>query len=412
MSGLLHNGQVVGGENGDLLYGDRNHTAYWQEDKLGKYNAYNVLPHLADGVIDTAGLTGTIEGDVVTISGTTSAPFNLNLYSSPTALPDWWVPDSDLYLVLDKRGTAPRYIYVRILYYDANNTLTVFGSYNRDTTIHIPADFDGIGLIVRIYVATGRTVDGSVEPQLMNALTNAQLTAAVDARSDGFSNPPMLTIIDDDGNEKFYTELLPLIESRGVSITSAVIPSRAADSTSTHMTWENVVDASRRGAEIVNHTYNHLTGELVAEMTEQEVWLNFQKARNTIESYGLSGGKYLVFAGSSGSYTQAQKAAERSCVCSFRAGGNALNYRGELDPYYISRYRVQTDGYDYDPDQLKALIDNCLENGGWMVWMIHTSEAVWTSLDGLTGITAAIDYAIAQGLPIVSVDTGYRTYIA
>ena len=46
MSGLLHNGQLVGGENGDLLYGDRNHDAYWQEDKLGRYNAYNVLPHL------------------------------------------------------------------------------------------------------------------------------------------------------------------------------------------------------------------------------------------------------------------------------------------------------------------------------------------------------------------------------
>lgn len=411
MSGLLHNGQLVGGENGDLLYGNRNHTAYWQEDKLGRYNAYNVLPHMADGDIDSAGITGTIEDDVVTISGTTTAPFNLNIYSSATELPEWWVPDSDLYLTLEKGGTTPRYIYLRILYYDANNTLTVFGSYNHDTTIHIPAGFDGVGLIVRVYVATGRTVDGHIKPQILNALTNAQLTAAVNTPKEKFANPPMLTIIDDDGNTKFYTELLPLIESRGVSITSAVIPSRAADSTSTHMTWAQVEDASKRGAEIVNHTYNHLTGELVSEMTEQEVWLNYQRARNTIASHGITGAGYLVYAGASGSYAKAQSAAKHSNKCAFRAGGNAVNYRGSFDPYYINRYRVQTDGYDYDPDQLKALIDNCLENGGWMVWMIHTSEAVWTSRNGLAGITAAIDYAIEQGLPVVSIDTGYRTYI-
>lgn len=409
--GLLHNGTLVGGNNGDILYSAQNHNAEWSTDRLREYNAYNMLPHLSDQNIDSDGLTGSVVDDTITVSGTTTGPFFINYYSNATALPDWWIPGRDVSLIFNATGSATSDMFLRIRYYDAGGTEHTFGDYKESQTISIPETFDGVGLIIRFFVASGRTVNGSVRPQLLNAMSNEELTKRIN-QGDVFTNPPMLTIIDDDGNVGFYTDLLPLVESRGVSISSAVISDRANTEYSTHMTWAQIEDASKRGAEIVNHTFDHLTGDRVANMTEQEVWLNYQRARNTLATHGINGAGYLVYAGASGSYDKAQNAAKHSNKCAFRAGGNAINYRGSFDPYYINRYRVQTDGYDYDPDQLKALVDKCLEEGGWMVWMIHTSETVWTTLNGLAGITAAVDYAIEKGLPVVSVDTGYRMYIA
>lgn len=409
--GLMHNGTVVGGNNGDILYSAQNHNAEWSTERLREYNSYNMLPHLSDRTIASDGLTGSVVDDTITVSGTTTGPFFINYYSNATELPDWWIPGRDVSLIFNATGSATSDMFLRILYYDTNGDMHVFGDYRSTQVISVPTSFDGVGLIVRFFIATGRTVNGSVRPQLLNAMSNEELTKRIN-QSDVFTNPPMLTIIDDDGNVGFYTDLLPLVESRGVSISSAAISDRANRNVETHMTWAQIEDASKRGAEIVNHTFDHLTGDRVVNMTEQEIWLNYQKARNTLASHGLPGAGYLVYAGASGSYEKAQSAAKHSNQCAFRASGNTINYRGNFDPYYINRYRVQTDGYDYDPDQLKALVDQCLEEGGWMVWMIHTSEAVWTTLNGLAGITAAIDYAIEKGLPVVSVDTGYRTYIA
>jgi len=409
--GLLHNGTLVGGDNGNILYSAQNHDAEWNADRLREYNSYNMLPHLSDRTIASDGLTGSVVDDTITVSGTTTGPFFINYYSNATELPDWWIPGRDVSLIFNATGSATSDMFLRILYYDTNGNTHGFGDYRSTQVINIPSSFDGVGLIVRFFIATGRTVNGSVRPQILNAMSNEELTKRIN-QNDVFTNPPMLTIIDDDGNVGFYNDLLPLVESRGVSISSAAISYRANSGSVTHMTWEQIEDASKRGAEIVNHTFDHLTGDRVANMTEQEVWLNYQRARNTLAAHGLPGAGYLVYAGASGSYDKAQSAAKHSNKCAFHAGGNTINYRGSFDPYNISRYRVQTDGYDYDPDQLKALIDKCLAEGGWMVWMIHTSETVWTTLDGLAGITAAIDYAIEKGLPVVSVDTGYRTYIA
>lgn len=408
--GLMHNGTVVGGNDGDVLYSAQNHNAEWGVDKLREYNSYNMLPHLSDRTIASDGLTGSVVDDIITVSGTTTGSFFIDYYSNATELPDWLIPGRSISLIFNATGSATSDMYLRILYYDTDGNIHSFGVYRSTQAIDIPSSFDGVGLIVRFYVPTGRTVNGSVRPQLLNAMSNEELTKYIN-QGDVFTNPPMLTIIDDDGNEKFYSELLPLVTSKGVSITSAVIPDRANTGYSTHMTWEQILDASKNGAEIVSHTFNHLTGDLVQNMTEQEIWLNYQKANNTIASHGLPGSDFLVYAGASGSYATAQSAASHSSKCAFKAGGNVLNYRGQFNRYYINRYRIQTDGYNYEPEQLKTLIDYCLANGGWMVWMMHTSETAWTELNGLAGITAAVDYAIEKGLPVVNVATGYKYYI-
>ena len=411
MSSILHDGTIIGGQNGQILYSGDNHTGEWSSDRLNEYNCYNFLPHIPDQTISSDGLAGNVINDVITVEGETTGPFFINYYYDENELPEWFAPGKTIYLILDKSGEDVTDLGFRIIYVDSNGDSHTFGTYNKTQVIHIPSDFDGVGLVARFYVPTGRTVDGSVHPQILNALTNAQLSQLVNTQ-DVVSNPPMLTIIDDDGNEKFYTQLLPLIESRGVPITSAIVPHFADDHEEHphHMTWAQIEDANRRGADIVSHSYDHLTWDRMQNMTEQEIWLNYQKSRNIMESHGCMGGRYGVYSGATSLHQIAIDAGKKAFRCAF-GQGESINYRGELDPYNIMRYRLQREEYDLDADKIKPLVDKCLAEGGWMVWIFHTSETVWTTKNGLENITEAIDYAIAQGLPIVTVDTGYKTYI-
>lgn len=411
MPGILHNGTIVGGTSGQILYSADNHTGEWSNDRLNEYNCYNYLPHLADQTIDSDGLTGNVTNDVITVAGETTGPYFINYYYNVNDLPDWFIPGTDIYLVMDKTGSDIVDLGFRIIYVDGNGDSHTFGTYNRTQNIHIPLDFDGVGLVVRFYVPTGRTVNGSVRLQLLNAMSNLQLTQLANQK-DVISNPPMLTLTDDDGNVKFYTDLLPLIESRGVPITSCVIPYRADNPSQFpyHMTWEQIEDANRRGADIISHSYDHMTWDIMQNKTEQEIWLNYQKARNTLESHGCMGGQYMAYSGATSLHEVARNAGKKACRCAY-GQGEQINYRGTIDPYNIMRYRLQREEYDLDPEKIKPLVDKCLTEGGWMVWIFHTSETVWTTKNGLSAITECIDYAISQGLPIVNTDVGYKTYI-
>ena len=412
MSKLLKNGAIIGTDQYNaVLFSSKNHKAEWNNEFVDN-NAFNYIDPKSNVAETTKnGITYSITDGIITVEGTAESAFNLDYYNNVASLPDWFKAGESYYLQFESSGNKTQDMYMRIISYDSNRNATTMGVYNKTQKITIPSDFSDVGLVIRFYVPTGREVDGSVKPGLFNGYTNELLSNMVDQQNQSNTPPPMLTIIDDDGNPKFYTDLLPLIQSKGVPISSAIIPERANAGSANHMTWEQVIDAYQKGADIINHTFDHLTGDRIDEMDEFEVWNNYQKANNTIRSKGISGGGYLVFAGASGSTSQAQEAASLSCDCAFLSVGNEMNYKGSVDPYKIKRYRVQTDGYNYDIDQLKSLIDNCYRNGGWMVWMIHTSEAVWESLNGLSAITAAIDYAKQKGLSIVNVATGYRNYI-
>lgn len=226
----------------------------------------------------------------------------------------------------------------------------------------------------------------------------------------------MLTIIDDDGNAKFIDDLLPLIASKGISISSAVIPNKVG--TGSYMTWAQIETAYAGGAEILSHSYNDIGSSDIANMTEQEVWYDYIRARHAIESHGITTANCLVYVGGSGSSDKAISAAKKVYDCAITAnggstGGNTWNFKGDLDKYTLRRFRLDssdtTGDVNYDLDTMKALIDHTIQNGGWMIWMMHTSMNTWTST-AKTALTSAIDYAITQGLPIVSVDTGYRNY--
>ena len=63
-------------------------------------------------------------------------------------------------------------------------------------------------------------------------------------------NKPLLTIIDDDGNKHFLSDVVPLINDIKKPISSAVVPTRVGSNVN-YMTWDEIKECSEEGAEIL-----------------------------------------------------------------------------------------------------------------------------------------------------------------
>ena len=227
----------------------------------------------------------------------------------------------------------------------------------------------------------------------------------------------LLTIIDDDSNIRYYTDIYPIAKDKKVSISSAVIVGNIGKNNN-WMTWDNINDAYCNGMEMLCHTYSH-------PLTTDQGWPynldffeeDYRKACNILKTYGIIP-NLLVFSGSSGRYDICQEACKRASFDgAFLAGDNKITF-GDTDRYKIPRFRIGNDSnYHWELPLLKGMINKLSSSGGWMVWMMHTSsQKGW--VEGTEKGSSAymlgeiIDYARANNIKIVTADYGFKkTYM-
>lgn len=263
------------------------------------------------------------------------------------------------------------------------------GGFNNTGLPFVPADYEGR---IQALEKAVESLDGSAD----------------------VSPEPMLAIIDDDGYKKFTTLLLPIVQEKGVPIASAVVVGNAngensEDVTSVVMGWTEVETAYLAGAEILSHTYCHLSQAIAETMTKTQIQQDYQRAQYGMRKHGINADG-LVFAGNSVSMDICQEACKLVYTYGFKSYGDVINFKGSIDPYKINRYKIEPDGSLNETD-LKALIDTLVSGGtGWMVWMIHTSDGGFQQAQADI-ISTVIDYAIEQGVEIVTTECGVRHYL-
>ncbi len=221
----------------------------------------------------------------------------------------------------------------------------------------------------------------------------------------------MLTIIDDDGYKKFKKFLLPIIQSKNVPIASAVVTARVngevPEYTDFIMNWDDILECESWGAEIISHSHTHLTSKYVADMTYEQIVENYQRSKDLLAEHGINS-EGFVYCGASATLEKCQKACQEVFNYGISNGQNKTNYAGETNRYKIKRYTVNP---DKSSDELKAMIDALLsDNTGWMVWMVHTSDAGFQQ--GFADILSeVIDYALESGIEIVTTQKGVESYV-
>lgn len=369
-------------------------------DKTDAKDTTELVPRLTNGDTVKNGVTFSYLNGTTTINGTATSATYFKLFGDINNLPDGITAGLRYFIDIAHSGGKTARIRVEC---KTNGATSYIYDDDRSTSLLIPSGTTGLVIYIYVY-STGVVENERMTISLRRALTNYALSNSVLPPNPG----AMMTIIDDDGALGFYTQLLPIIKSKHIPIASAIVGSKIGVAPA-YMTWEQVEECFAEGAEILNHTYMHY-GETDETRLTNEIRMDYTRNANLMQAHNIPTGDIVVYPGGSGNMVTAQAAAKRFASAAFRSNGNKLNLINQIEPFYIDRYRIETE-YSYNLDQMKGLIDNCLAKGGWMVWMIHTSSGYNWNENALSAVSQAIDYAISSGLPIVTARYGIERYI-
>lgn len=360
----------------------------------------DLVPRLSNGDTVKNGVTFSYLNGTTTINGTATSAAYFKLCGDTNSLPDGVIAGRRYFIDIAHNGGTTARVRVEC---KVDGTTSYIYDGDKSTPLLIPSGATGLAIYIYVY-STGIVENESITVSFRRALTNFALSNSILPPNPG----AMMTIIDDDGALGFYTQLLPIIRTKHIPIASAIVGSKIGVNPA-YMTWEQVEECFADGAEILNHTYMHY-GETDETRPTNEIRMDYTKNANLMWAHNIPTGDILVYPGGSGNLITAQVAAKRFASAAFRANGNKLNLINQINPFYIDRYRIESD-YSYDIDQMKGLIDNCIAKGGWMVWMIHTSSGYNWNESALSAVSQSIDYAISSGLPIVTARYGIERYI-
>lgn len=245
-------------------------------------------------------------------------------------------------------------------------------------------------------------------------------------KSIDYNPPKMITLIDDDGFIYFHSYLLPIIKEMGVPITSAIIGSYTFEPEATNhgrMTWENVSECQRWGAEICSHAYNNIGSDelpIIDEfgnqvMSDNEILRDLHLSRNIIKQNG-GNADCLVYPNKSDMYDGIDKVAKLAGYkyC-FTGGTQHIHMRGSIQPYWIDRFSM--DDKLLDLNTMKSMVDTYwgTKTTGWMVCKMHTSFNDWKDAEKrdimLANLREWILYVQSKGITFVTLEVGANEYI-
>ena len=211
---------------------------------------------------------------------------------------------------------------------------------------------------------------------------------------------PLVTFIDDDGDDGTLTKLKPLFTAKNVPIGIALMN-----------TSKIIIDVNKRadvlnlqnnyGWEILSHTMTHIDIDL---STRTEVENDCKNLLDIFNGYG--------FNVRSIAYPWGKVGDKRDIISKyFMSGYNTNTGYNTIDStktYGILRYGIGSNMIAEMTTlaQFKALIDTVKINNGWLVLMIHADYAG----NDMQLISDVLDYIIAQGIEIATPNEGLMTF--
>ncbi len=215
----------------------------------------------------------------------------------------------------------------------------------------------------------------------------------------------IITIVDDDGRRDFMTRFLPMIEEKKISISTAVVPKWIGKKEG-FMSWDEIAECERGGAEVLCHTLKHRDVEPTEEMTVEEIEKEYAKARKILKEHGYNS-DVLVYSHRTGYVEKAQQAAAKVFGCGLIHECYENNIAG-ADLYRLNRYLIEG-AMAERPWELIDWVKKVKREGGWMIWELHCGTK-WLTDEAFDNLEKAIDYAGERGVEIVTAQEGYERF--
>ena len=236
---------------------------------------------------------------------------------------------------------------------------------------------------------------------------------------------PMITFIDDDGNPAFYTHILPLMRKYSFPYCSAYIY-RSDNGDADHMSISQLREIVEAGGEILGHGNTDLL-TLPIEQAESDV----KNIRDIMLEKGFRLNGYCYPSGGTNEEIREMMTKYYDYAIYTAVSGHPINV-GMLANYYIIRCNcggyydtVSGDYASYNSasiEYFKKVIDDCIENNGWIVFMSHIFPMTeghklpqWQDVDQLKlldDIMAYIKQKIDSGanLKVVTASEGFNVH--
>jgi peptidoglycan/xylan/chitin deacetylase (PgdA/CDA1 family) len=203
-------------------------------------------------------------------------------------------------------------------------------------------------------------------------------------------NGPIVTIIDDDSYDQFFTLWKPITDAKNFKMTLAVT-NNSLDTTS-KMTLAELQQLKTEGFEIVSHGVTHPDVNTIDEATWES---NCSGSKDFVISNGLGIGEIMVYPIGFTNATAAQKAMVKKVTRKhFKYGVDA---QGGVNTLPVDSYQVKRQGLSATYETNKGYVDDAIAKNGWLIFLSHSNASI-----GSTMLNQLIDYIQSNNIPILT----------
>ncbi|MEM5003188.1 polysaccharide deacetylase family protein [Priestia megaterium] len=199
---------------------------------------------------------------------------------------------------------------------------------------------------------------------------------------------PMFSIIDDDITTRFLDISKPLLDARGIKVSLAAITNRVG--TSGYLTKEQLLQLQKENHEIVSHTTNHANIYNSDTSTDAEIEASLRDSQNWLIENGFNGYDTVVYP-----YGAVNARAKKLVAKYYKNGVRSSG--DDIKTFPFDNLQIPRKGIRANEDfttVLKPIIDSCIANKGWLIFLTHSGD---TNEINTNNLTQALDYVLSKG---------------
>ena len=255
---------------------------------------------------------------------------------------------------------------------------------------------------------TATSVD--IEP-IINSASNVQ-------KSQYNAKPirPLISFTDDDGKAGVYTKWLPILQEKNIPLNICIIT--GAIGNPGYLTWEQVRDLqNNHNCEILSHTVTHNN---IGTHETNKTWIEeLKQSKLDLMSHGINvrgfaypnggmwGTKEGLVDGTSNGFWMTALFYDYGITTGSTINTHPINSNMGIDRAGIGSYAAE--GRFDTLENIKARVDECYDQNGWLIFMTHIDDTAHTDEDNQM-LRDLIDYIKAKGIDIVTLSEGFELF--
>ena len=258
---------------------------------------------------------------------------------------------------------------------------------------------------------SGGTATGVDIKPLINSASNVQ-------KSQYNAKPirPLISFTDDDGKAGVYTKWLPILQEKNIPLNICIITGEIGNPG--YLTWEQIQDLqNNHNCEILSHTVTHNN---IATHQTNKTWIEeLKQSKLDLMNHGINvrgfaypnggmwGTKEGLVDGTSNGFWMTALFYDYGITTGSTINTHPIATNMGIDRAGIGSYAAE--GRFDTLDNIKARVDECYNQNGWLIFMTHIDDVGHTDEDNQM-LRDLIDYINTKGIDIVTLSEGFELF--